>query len=117
MISAGRNFLQLDQWLGALEGKLLLSDLVIDGYTVRLTEPLARAAFYATAGIPSADKDGLTPEELPICIARTACDKYKHVTVLGPGAKVTGFLENLLGTKDEEDVVLEATGGGKPEAE
>jgi len=111
MVSAGRPFLQMDQWLGALEGKLLLSDLVIDGFTVRLTEPLARAAFYATAGVPSEEKDGLTPEELPICIARTACDKYKHVTAMGPGAKVTGFLSNLLGDEDEEDVINAATGG------
>ena len=39
------SFLELEQWLGALESKLLFSDLSIDGYVVRLTEPLARAAF------------------------------------------------------------------------
>ena len=44
-------------------------------------------------------------------VARTACDKYKGVTPMGPGAKVTGFLANLLGDDDEEDVVLAATGG------
>jgi len=44
-------------------------------------------------------------------VARTACDKYKGVTPMGPGAKVTGFLAHLLGDDDEEDVVLAATGG------
>jgi hypothetical protein len=75
---------------------------------VRLTEPQAKAAFYASAATPAS---GLLPDELPVCVARTACDKYKQVTPMGPGAKVTGFLANLLGEDDEEDVVLAATGG------
>merc|ERR1719240_586328 len=108
MVSAGRPFLELDQWLDALSGKLLFSDLTIDGYVVRLTEPQAKSAFYASAATPSS---GLLPDELPVCVARTACDKYKQVTPMGPGAKVTGFLANLLGDEDEEDVVLAATGG------
>ena len=108
MVSAGRFHLQLDQWMAALEGKLLFSDLTIDGYVVRLTEPQARAAFVASAAAPT---EGLLPDELPVCIARTACDKYKQVTPMGPGAKVTGFLANLLGEEDEEDVVTAVTGG------
>jgi hypothetical protein len=108
MTSAGRPYLQLDQWMGALESKLMFSDLTIDGYVVRLTEPLAKAAFLASAASPT---EGLLPDELPVCVARTACDKYKHVQPMGPGAKVTGFLSNLLGEEDEEDVVLAATGG------
>ena len=108
MVSAGRSHLQLDQWMAALEGKLLFSDLTIDGYVVRLTEPQARAAFVASAAAPT---EGLLPDELPVCIARTACDKYKQVTPMGPGAKVTGFLANLLGEEDEEDVVTAVTGG------
>ena len=108
MVSAGRPHLELDQWMSALEGKLLFSDLTIDGYVVRLTEPQAKAAFLASAASP---KEGLLPDELPVCVARTACDKYKQVTPMGPGAKVTGFLANLLGEEDEEDVVLAATGG------
>jgi len=100
--------LQLDQWLSQLESKLLFSDLSIDGFSVRLTEPFARAAFFASAADPTS---GLTPEELPTCIARTGCDKYKLVAPMGHGAKVTGFLANLLGEEDEEDVVLAATGG------
>jgi hypothetical protein len=108
MVSAGKPFLELDQWLGALESKLLFSDLLIDGYVVRLTEPQAKAAFYASAATPAS---GLLPDELPVCVARTACDKYKQVTPMGPGAKVTGFLQNLLNDDDEEDVVLAATGG------
>merc|ERR1719171_2381492 len=108
MVSAGRPFLELEQWLGALESKLLFSDLSIDGYVVRLTEPQAKAAFFASAATPAS---GLLPDELPVCVARTACDKYKQVTPMGPGAKVTGFLANLLNDDDEEDVVLAATGG------
>ena len=108
MVSAGRPFLELEQWLGALESKLLFSDLQIDGYVVRLTEPQAKAAFFASAATPAS---GLLPDELPVCVARTACDKYKQVTPMGPGAKVTGFLANLLSDDDEEDVVLAATGG------
>merc|ERR1712178_654002 len=108
MVSAGRQFLELDQWLNALETKLLLSDLMIGEYAVRLTEPQAKAAFYASAATPSM---GLQPDELPVCVARTACDKYKFVKPMGPGAKVSGFLNNLLGDDDEEDVVLAATGG------
>jgi len=108
MVSAGRPFLELDQWMDALAGKLLFSDLTIDGYVVRLTEPQAKAAFYVSAANPTS---GLLPDELPVCVARTACDKYKQVTPMGPGAKVTGFLSNLLGEEDEEDVVLSATGG------
>jgi hypothetical protein len=108
MVSAGRPFLELDQWLDKLESKLLLSDLSIDSYVVRLTVPQAKAAFYASAATPAS---GLLPDELPVCVARTACDKYKGVTPMGPGAKVSGFLANLLGDDDEEDVVLAATGG------
>ena len=110
MVSAGRPFLELDQWMDALAGKLLFSDLTIDGYVVRLTEPQAKAAFYASAATPAS---GLLPDELPVCVARTACDKYKQVTPMGPGAKVTGFMSNLLGEDDEEDVVRAATGGPK----
>ena len=85
-----------------------LLDLLIDGYVVRLTEPQAKAAFFASAATPSS---GLLPDELPVCVARTACDKYKGVSPMGPGAKVTGFLANLLGDDDEEDVVVASTGG------
>jgi len=98
---------QLDQWLGALEGKLLLSDVEIEGFRVRLTEPQAKAAFIASAEDPQL---GLSQEELPVCIARTACDKYKHVVQMGAGQMVTGFLSNLLGDEDEEDVVMGAVG-------
>jgi hypothetical protein len=107
MVSAGRPFLEIDQWLGALEGKLLFSDLTIEGYSVRLTESQAKAAFYASAATPAS---GLLPDELPVCIARIACDKYRHVDPMGPGAKVSGLLQNLLTEFDEEDVVFEAIG-------
>ena len=113
-VSAGRDTLELDQWIGACEGKVLFSNLMIDGYPVRLSEPQARASFIAAAADPKA---GLLPDEFAACVARTGYDKYKMVTPMGPGAKVTAFLGNLLGEDDEEDAVLAATGGGKRDDE
>jgi len=107
-ISAGRDFLELDQWLGALEGKMLFSNLTVDGYAVRLAEPMARAAFYWAASTP--DK-GLMPDELAKCVARCGFDKYRHVAPMPAGAKVNAFLRNLLEEEDEEEVVQGATGG------
>jgi len=108
MTSEGKPFLELDQWLSALAAKMLLSDLKIEGFVVRLTEPQAKAAFYASAATPAS---GLLPDELPVCVARAACDKYKFVDAMAADAKVKAFLTNLLTEFDEEDVVLEATGG------
>ena len=111
-VSAGRDFLELDQWMGALQKKLAFCDLSFDGHVVRLTEPQARAAFIASAASPTS---GLTPEELQACIARTGYDKYRKVGRMAPGAKVQGFIDNLMGEGDEEDVVTAATGGMPPE--
>ena len=113
LISAGRPALELDQWIGALEGKLLLSNVTIDGYPVRMSEPQARAAFFSAATDPTV---GLLPDELAVCIARCGYDKYRHVTPMNPGQKVSAFLGNLLGEDDEEDAVYAAT-GGKRDAE
>jgi len=110
MVSAGRDFLELEPFLKSLEGKLLFSDLSIDGHVVRFTEPQAKSAFYACAATPTS---GLTPEELPTCIARCGYDKYRKVAPMAAGAKVSGFIDNLLGEGDEEDVV-NAASGGKP---
>ena len=112
MVSAGRPGLELDQWIGVLESKLLFSNLTIDGFPVRLTEPQARAAWIAACADPSL---GCTPDEMPVCIARVGFDKYRHVTPLSAGAKVGGFLSNLMGEDDEEDIVLAATGGRNDE--
>ena len=114
MVSGGADFLGLEQWIGSLEQKLLFSDIKIDGYTVRLTEPQARAAFISACASP---ESGLTPAELSTCVARAGYDKYKHVTPMGPGPKVAGFLENLFGEGDEEDVVVAITGGVRAVAE
>jgi len=113
MVSAGRDFLDIEQWISMLEGKLLFSDLNIDGHVVRLTEPQAKAAFYASAATPTS---GLTPEELPGCLARVGHDKYRKVAPMGSGAKVQAFIDNLLGEGDEEDVVSACTGGKPAEA-
>jgi len=114
MISAGRDFLELDQWVGALEGKTLFTNLTFDGYAVRLTEPQAKAAFYSAAAAP--DK-GLLPDELAACVARAGFDKYRQVSPMTAGMKVSAFLGNLLGDDDEEDAVLAATGGKRSDDE
>ena len=88
------------QWIGELSSKLLLSDLRVDGWAVRLTEPQARAAFLSSARAP---REGLTPEELPACIARCGFEKYMRVEPMGAGAKVAAFLENLLKGVDEDE--------------
>ena len=134
MTSAGRPYLQLDQWMGALERAFAISDLTVqvddagnaggadddgkggdgkggDGgsgrrpWPVRLTEPQARSAFYAAATTPSA---GLLPHELAACIARCGCDKYKLVGPMGHGARVHAFLLNVLEGIDEEDAIRRA---------
>ena len=109
MYSEGRDFLEIDQWIKALESKMLISNVKVHGYQVRLTEPQVKAAFYASAATPSS---GITPEELPALIARCGYDKYRNVAPMGAGAKVDAFMQNLLGKADEEDVIAAATGGG-----
>ena len=113
LVSAGRDGLTLAQWITTLEKKLLFNSVTVEAYPIRLTEPQARAAFYAAAADP--DK-GLTVMELGACIARTGFDKYRKVSPMSAGDKVAGFLSNLLGEEDEEDVVLVATGGRKEES-
>ena len=107
MTSAGRPYLQLEQWLRALEKACVLSDLTVtdnDGkpWPVRLTEPQAKSAFYAAAKLPEA---GLLPEELNACVARCGCDKYKFVLPMSSGAKVYAFVTNILSGVDEEEAV------------
>ena len=109
MYSEGRDFLEIDQWIKALESKMLISNVKVHGHQVRLTEPQVKAAFYASAATPSS---GITPEELPALIARCGYDKYRNVAPMGAGAKVDAFMQNLLGKADEEDVIAAATGGG-----
>ena len=105
MASQGRDFLALGQWTKVLESRLLLSDLNVQSYAVRLTEPQARWAFVSSAKEPT---KGLAPEELAGCVARTACDKYRSVTSMTTASRVRAFLRNLLDGTDEEDAVMEA---------
>ena len=62
----------------------------------------ARLSFYSSAESP---RKGLLPHELPGCIARAACDKYRNVEALSHGAKVRAFVHNLLGLADEHEVL------------
>jgi hypothetical protein len=111
MLSAGRDFLTLEQWLGALSERLILSDLMIKTpagreVKVRLTEPQARWAFLSAAKEPT---KGLAPSEFAACVAHTACEKYKHAG-LDDSCKVRALLLNFLDNQDEEDVLLSLNG-------
>ena len=44
-------------------------------------------------------------EELLECVARCGVDKYKGVSPMPPAAAVRGFVQNLLGKANEEEVV------------
>jgi len=102
LLAAGRSLITLEQWLNALNSRLLFSNLQVLGHPVRLSEPQAKAAFYAAASSPL---QGLLPDELAGCAARCGVNKYRHVQGMSPGAMVSGFLANLLDGQDEEDVV------------
>jgi hypothetical protein len=111
MLSAGRDFLTLEQWLGALSERLILSDLMIKTpagreVKVRLTEPQARWTFLSAAKEPT---KGLAPSEFAACVAHTACEKYKHAG-LDDSCKVRALLLNFLDNQDEEDVLLSLNG-------
>ena len=111
-VSEGADYLALEQWLRAIDRKQLLTDLTIRGHRVRLTEPQARAAFFAAAAEPMR---GLLPDEFAGCVAQAACDKYRNIQLLTNGMrftngdKVRAFVQNLMGLADEEDVLLDAT--------
>ena len=111
MLSAGRDFLTLEQWLGALSERLIFSDLMIKTpagaeVKVRLTEPQARWTFLSAAKEPT---KGLAPSEFVACVAHTACEKYKHAG-LDDSCMVRALLLNFLDNKDEEDVLLSLEG-------
>ena len=65
MLLVGRSHLQLDQWIGALEGKLLFSNLKVDSFAVRLTEPQARGAFFAASSALLVDPREDLPAVIP----------------------------------------------------
>ena len=44
-------------------------------------------------------------QELFECVARCGVDKYKGVAPMPPAAAVRGFVQNLLGKANEEEVV------------
>ena len=45
LVSEGADYLSLEQWLRAIDGKQLLTDVVVKGHAVRLTEPQAREEY------------------------------------------------------------------------
>ena len=52
--------------------------------------------------------DANSADELKACVARCGVEKYRRVGPMGVGAKVAGFVANLLQDDDEEDVVERA---------
>jgi len=109
MCSGGKDLLELKQWIKALEKGYLLNDLVIAGHKCRLSEPRARAAFVQSVSTP----EGLAPEEILECVARCGFYKYRCVTPMDAPAKIEGFVKNLLGDADEEQVIMSALTEGE----
>jgi len=110
-ISQGREFLQLEQWLNAIEERLLIGEVRVihigKPYTSRFSRPLAKAVFVASAAVPS---QGLLPDEFLECVARSGVAKYRGVPGMTPGARVAAFISNLSGEADEEDAIQAALG-------
>jgi len=110
LVSEGADYLTLEQWLRAIDGRQLLTDVSVRGHAVRLTEPQARGAFFLAATHPV---DGLLPSELSACVVKTACEKYRGIEVLSNGMRFTNgdrvraFVANLLGTADEEEALAD----------
>ena len=113
MVSGGKDTIELDMWLAELEKGLLFNDLNVSDaqgnqHRCRFSIPQAKAAFVASTSLPA---KGMVPEEIFEICARCGIDKYKQCAPLGPGGSVAGFIKNLLGDADEEQVIHEATGG------
>jgi len=104
MVSEGKPFLELGQWLTLLKEKLILTDVTVCGYSVRLTEPQARWAFLASARTPAS---GLLPPEFAGCVARCGFEKFKQVDPMRPGARAAAFVAQLLDDDDEERLVAD----------
>jgi hypothetical protein len=67
-------------------------------------EELGAAQAKAGEGITT-----LSFEEWCECLARLGCDKYRAVKAVTPAQSVRGFIQNLLGEKSADQVVIEAT--------
>ena len=102
-----------DKRIAELEKQLMFNDIHVKdaggtAHRCRFSIPQAKAAFCAACSLPA---KGMMPEELMELCARGGIDKYKQCSVMGLGPAVNGFIRNLLGEADEEQVVYEATGG------
>jgi len=58
----------------------------------------------------------MQPEELQECVARCGVDKYKLVAPMSKAQAVNGFIQNLFGKANEEEVIYRCTGNGEPPA-
>jgi hypothetical protein len=113
LASGGKDKLEISRFTDELERALLYNDVnVADAkggqHRCRFSVPHAKAAFCASCAEPM---KGMDPEEVYETVARCGMAKYAQVTPLGAGQKVRGFIRNLLGEADEEEIVQEATGG------
>ena len=86
----------------SLQPHLCPGEFSIAQHTCRLTQSQAKANFIASAADPMA---GQSEEELLECVARCGCDKYRGVAPMPSAAAVRGFVQNLLGKANEEEVV------------
>jgi len=110
-LSEGRDAMDLDEWLAVLDERLLFGECSFehDGTMLkaRFTEPQAKAAFVASVSKPSV---GLTQQDFVECLARCGVAKYRGIPFLSPPDVIAGFIQNLVGECDEEEVIR----GAKP---
>jgi len=110
-LSEGRDAMSLPEWLAVLDERLLFGEVAFehDGAILkaRFTEPQAKAAFVASVS----DRNvGLTQQDFVECLARCGVAKYRGIPFLSPPDVIAGFIQNLVGECDEEEVIR----GAKP---
>uniref|UniRef100_A0A7S3ARZ5 Uncharacterized protein n=1 Tax=Haptolina ericina TaxID=156174 RepID=A0A7S3ARZ5_9EUKA len=110
-LSEGRDFMTLEEWLAVLDERALFGECTIDHdgqiLKARFTEPQAKAAFLQSVSDKSA---GLSQQDFIECLSRCGVAKYRGVPFLSAPDVIAGFIQNLVGEADEEEVIR----GAKP---
>ena len=115
--SGGKDTLELEPFLDEMEKALLFNDLSVadakgEQHRVRFSIPQAKAAFCASCAPAHQGDDARHSSPRS---SRARATKYKGAAVMTASQGIGGFVRNLLGEADEEQIVVEATGGAKVE--